>query len=75
MPKHLSNRHNFNSVSSNINSKFNETFTDKALSDFQKTDKELEINETSSAPQNSISKKKYEKKAYVDSSKKLYTAE
>ncbi len=72
-PKHLSNRHNFNSVSSNINSKFNETFTDKALSDFQKTDKELEINETSSAPQNSISKMRYEKKIYVDSSKIIYS--
>lgn len=72
MPKHLSNRHNFNSVSSNINSKFNETFTDKALSDFQKTDKELDKIEASYPPNDSIVKTKYEKKVYVDSSKIIY---
>ena len=73
MPKHLSNRHNFNSVSSNINSKFNETSTDKAIDDFQGTDKELDKNETEQSPSDSIVKVKYEKKVYVDSSKIIYS--
>ena len=73
MPKHLSNRHNFNSVSSNINSKFNETFTDKALSDFHENDKELDKNETEQIPNDSIVKQSTRKKLYVDSSKIIYS--
>ena len=72
MPKHLSNRHNFNSVSSNINSKFNETFTDKALSDFHENDKELDKNETEQIPNDSIVKQSKRKK-YMSIHQKLYT--
>lgn len=65
MPKYFSNEHNFTSIPSTINNKFNEASTDK----------ELDKIEASYPPSDSIAKKKYEKKAYVDSSKKLYTAE
>ena len=65
MPKYFSNTHNFNSTTFTINNKFNEASTDK----------ELDKIEASYLPNDNISKIKYEKKAYVDSSKKLYTAE
>ena len=73
MPKYFSNTHNFTSVSSTINNKFNETSTDKAIDDFQGTDKELDKNETEQSPSDSIVKVKYEKKVYVDSSKIIYS--
>ena len=63
MPKYFSNAHNFNSVTSTINNKFNETSTDK----------ELDKIEASNPQSDSISKMKYEKKAYVDSSKIIYS--
>ncbi|MBQ3777607.1 MAG: hypothetical protein II835_05900 [Fibrobacter sp.] len=71
MPKYFSNTHNFTSVSSTINNKFNETSTDKAIDDFQKTD--IDKIDASQATSDSISKTKYEKKAYVDSSKIIYS--
>lgn len=71
MPKYFSNTHNFTSVSSTINNKFNETSTDKAIDDFQKTD--IDKIDASNPQSNSIAKKKYEKKAYVDSSKIIYS--
>lgn len=71
MPKYFSNTHNFTSVSSTINNKFNETSTDKAIDDFQKTD--IDKIDASQATSDSISKKKYEKKVYVDSSKIIYS--
>ena len=73
MPKYFSSTHNFTPVPSTINNKFNETSTDKAIDDFQGTDKELDKNETEQSPSDSISKMKYEKKAYVDSSKIIYS--
>ena len=63
MPKYFSNEHNFTSVSSAINNKFNEASTDK----------ELDKIEASNPQSDSISKMKYEKKAYVDSSKIIYS--
>ena len=71
MPKYFSNTHNFTSVSSTINNKFNETSTDKAIDDFQKTD--IDKIDASQATSDSISKTKYKKKAYVDSSKIIYS--
>ena len=71
MPKYFSNTHNFTSVSSTINNKFNETSTDKAIDDFQKTD--IDKIEASNPQSDSIAKKKYEKKVYVDSSKIIYS--
>ena len=71
MPKYFSNTHNFTSVSSTINNKFNETSTDKAIDDFQKTD--IDKIEASYPPNDSIVKTKYEKKVYVDSSKIIYS--
>ena len=71
MPKYFRNTHNFTSVSSTINNKFNETSTDKAIDDFQKTD--IDKIEASNPQSDSISKMKYEKKAYVDSSKIIYS--
>ena len=73
MPKYFSNTHNFTSTYSSINNKFNKTSTDKAIDDFQGTDKELDKNETEQSPSDSIVKVKYEKKAYVDSSKIIYS--
>ena len=63
MPKYFSNAHNFNSVTSTINNKVNETSTDK----------ELDKIEASNPPSDSISKTKYNKKTYVDSSKIIYS--
>ncbi len=71
MPKYFSNTHNFTSVSSTINNKFNETSTDKAIDDFQKTD--IDKIDASNPQSDSIAKKKYEKKVYVDSSKIIYS--
>lgn len=71
LPKYFSNTHNFNSATSTINNKFNETATDKALADFQKTD--IDKIDASQATSDSISKTKYKKKAYVDSSKIIYS--
>ena len=71
MPKHFSNEHHFNSISSTINNKFNETSTDKAIDDFQKTD--IDKIDASNPQSDSIAKKKYEKKVYVDSSKIIYS--
>ena len=63
MPKYFSNEHNFASVSSAINNKFNKASSDK----------ELDKIEASNPQSDSISKMKYEKKAYVDSSKIIYS--
>ena len=71
MPKYFSNTHNFTSVSSTINNKFNETSTDKAIDDFQKTD--IDKIDASNPQSDSIAKMKYEKKVYVDSSKIIYS--
>ena len=72
MPKYFSNTNIFNSTYSPINKKFNKTSTNKALTEFQKTDKELDKDETGQSPSDSIVKMKYEKKTYVDSSKIIY---
>ena len=71
MPKYFSNTHNFTSVSSTINNKFNETASDKSIDDFQKTD--IDKIDASQTTSDSIAKKKYEKKVYVDSSKIIYS--
>lgn len=63
MPKYFSNEHNFASVSSAINNKFNKASLDK----------ELDKIEASNPQSDSISKTKYKKKAYVDSSKIIYS--
>ena len=63
MPKYFSNEHNFASVSSAINNKFNKASSDK----------ELDKIEASNPQSDSISKMKYEKKTYVDSSKIIYS--
>jgi len=63
MPKYFSNEHNFASVSSAINNKFNKASSDK----------ELDKIEASNPQSDSIAKKKYEKKVYVDSSKIIYS--
>lgn len=70
MPKYFSNTHNFNSATFTINNKFNETSTDKAIDDFQKTD--IDKIDASQATSDSIVKANYEKKVYVDSSKIIY---
>ena len=73
MPKYFSNANNFNSATSTINNKFNKASTNKALTEFQKTDKELDKNKTEQIPNDSIVKQSTRKKLYVDSSKIIYS--
>ena len=70
---HFNNKHHFNSVASTNNNKFSEASTNKSITEFQETDKELDKNKTEQIPNDSIVKQSTRKKIYVDSSKIIYS--